>query len=160
MNEPLFIVFVNIFAVALSSCLYALGGAAGFSKLFRRIGASAVIGIALNVTALTVHRWQWQYIVMPFILAGCFSEGYGEESIPEKIKRRSVIAICYIGCYAFGLWACSFTSSAWLVFAMSSLLVAFSIPIGVVNPWSSARLEEAFIDVFATLMLISWPFVR
>lgn len=159
-TENIWLICFNVFMIALASIFYSLGGTAGFSKLFRRLGSSASIGVALNFTALFLHTWHWQYALVPVILFLIYSEGYGGETTSEKFERRATIALCLVGFYLFCLWAHGFSVSALVVFFLSSMFAFSSVVIGVVNPWDNARLEEAVIGFVTSLFLITWPFVR
>lgn len=159
-TEMIYLVFYNIFGVTLASCLYSIGGTAGFSKLFRRVGCSLIIGIALNSTAIVLKNWHWQYAAVTIVLFWCYSEGYGGNSTQEKFKKRMLVAGTYAISYFLGLWACGFSGYAWVVFSMSCVMALMSALVGVINPWYNARFEEAFIGAITSMLLISWPFVR
>lgn len=159
-TELIWLVCFNIFMLALSSLLYSLGGTSGFSKLYRRLGTSLVLGFSVNVTSLLINNWHWQYLVVPIALFGIYCLPYGANTLWDKIIKRSIVALSFIACYVLGLWASNFSTPGILVFILSSIMAVLTVPIGVLNPWNNAPLEQAIISLITSTFFITWPFIK
>ena len=120
--------------LALAACLYSLGGTQGFSKLYRRIGTSTFIGAAVNITGLLINSWHWQFLVMPFVLFGIYTEPYSGDTLWEKVTKRLIVWLSFVACYFLGYWACGFSSSGLCVFILASIISFSTVILGGSKP--------------------------
>lgn len=158
--ENLFLICVNGILTTVAACLYAAGGTDPYPKALRRVGSTIVLSAALIFTAIFVHRWAWQYLGVPVILAIGFSLGYGGDSFWQKLLKRTSCAIAIMATSWLCLWATGFTHSGWMNLGIIHWVGATSIVLGAANPYNNAPLEQFLICQVLNIFLVSWPFIK
>lgn len=162
LTENTGLVSFDIAIIAVSAILYMLGGTAmsfGGQKWIRRFLASFLLAVAVNVTALVIGKWTWQYtLTWPALIFG-FSLGYGADRFFTKIVRRSVYALGVISASVFCLWAINWSIMGIGILICQVVLGGISVFLGVKNPYSNPPVEQAIICLLLTMFIPFWPFV-
>ena len=138
----------------MASCLYSLGGRR--HKIIRRLGASAVLALTLNLVCLWRGVWSpWLLSILP-VFVGAFSLGYGADYLHEKIIKRLI----YFGAVVFSgaIVAVILGSGAWFVFIPHVGIGLWSVYLGTKNPLE-APAEEFFICIILNVGLLMYSFV-
>lgn len=140
--------------LVLSSMLYAIGGRTGGpGKWVRRFAGSFILALTIWVVCWLRECFSWGLLgVWPLLSIG-YHLGYGADTLPAKIIRRSVYAITVL--LAGGLMA--WLLSAWAILIPHVGVGLFSVYLGVKNP-TEAAFEEFFISMLLGLGLIAYPF--
>jgi len=137
-----------------------MGGTDGYSKWLRRFISSAVLALSVNIIALVLSNWHWQYILTYIPLCIGFSLPYGTDSLTQKVVKRALFAFGVSNACLICLWATGFTSFGWVLVIMSFIGGLLSIVLGAINPYNNAPLEQFIICQYLTLLIPFWPFVR
>lgn len=141
----------------IANVLYQLGGIS--NKWLRRYLASFILALSTNLIAIFLGKWAWQYILIyPCLIAG-FSLGYGGDTTWEKVIRRLVYALGVLSACIIGLWATGFTASGYVVAGLALIVGLGSVVLGVLNPFSNARLEEFLVCQLLTMFVPFWAFI-
>lgn len=143
-----------------ASIMYAMGGTKGFGLVWRRYIGSGLIAAALNIVALAVHNWHWQYILVYPALIGGFVLPYKGDTIWQKIIKRTIFFVACMGSSVFCLWASGFSGAGIGVMICQFMLGSFSVFFGSCNPWDDAPVEQFFVCEALTLFLFAWPWVK
>jgi hypothetical protein len=142
----------------IANVLYQLGGIS--NKWLRRYLASFVLALAANLVGGLIGNWHWQYILMWPCLIGGFSLGYGGDTTTEKIIKRTIYALGVLMACVMGLWAASFSGAGITLMIIAAITGLGSVVLGVVNPFTSARVEEFLVCQVLTLFIPFWAYVR
>lgn len=154
------IVAIGGFAAFLANVFYMWGGTEGFGKWWRRFIGATVLALSANLIALFMAKWSWQFILMlPCLIAG-FSLGYGGDTTIEKVIKRTVYALGVLMACVAGLYATGFTFWGFVVAGLALITGLTSVVLGVINPFTSARLEEYLVCQVLCLYVPWWAFVR
>ena len=144
----------SIVGLALGCFLYMLGGRSG--KWKRRFVGSLVIATTVNACSYFMGNWSWHLILVYPALCIGFSLGYGADTLPLKILRRSIFALGVVGA---GLVFCfTLGGKAWLVFTPHLGVALWTVFIGIKNTIHAAA-EETFICLLLNAGLLIYPFV-
>ena len=134
--------------LVLYSFLYTLGGRAGTPKWLRRYLGSILFG--LGIIALSYWQGTFNYFYFLYIplLIFALCQGYGGDSLSEKIKRRLKYGLIIgLSCLPFAI-----INGAWILFGLQvGLAVCASVLLGVWNPLTSAVEEENLIAIASVL---------
>lgn len=160
-TELLYVVVLGGFLAFLANVCYMLGGTQGMpgGKLWRRYAASFLLTFSVNLTGILILRWAWQYLLIWPLLTVAFHLGYGADTVAGKIARRSIYALAVSSVCFIGLWATGFTVMGWVICGLSIGAGAVSIFLGVINPYTNARVEEFLVCQVLNLFIPFWPFI-
>lgn len=134
---------VTALGICIVDCFFWMwGGRSG--KYKRRFIGSTIQTLGINILALVMSTWVWQYaasLITEFISR---SLGYGGESTGEKVLRRSVFALGSLATGVLLAWGCEFSGKAIALLVGQVIASAVSILLGVKNPLPAA-VEEVFV---------------
>ena len=159
-TENIWLVCACGFSAFLANCLYCMGGTAGFTKVLRRYVAPIILTLALNLSALYLETWRWQFILVLPLLIGGFHLGYSATTTWKKILRRTLYALAVVSSCLACVWGTGFTLGGCIIFGLAVFTGLTSVALGVWNPFNSARVEEFLVSQVLTLYIVFWGFVR
>jgi hypothetical protein len=117
------------------------------------------MAVAVNVTALVIGKWVWQYtLTFPALTFG-FSLGYSADRFITKVIRRTVYALGVILASVFCLWAINWSVMGIGILACQVLLGGVSVFLGARNPYSNPPAEQALICLLLTMFIPFYPFI-
>lgn len=148
--------FGSLIGLSISSLLYMLGGREGQGKWKRRFVGSFILALTVNIICVLRDIWHWQFLLIGPCLAIAFSNGYGADSLFDKVIRRLfyTLGVCLSGlifCLVLG-------GNAWWLLIPHVGVGLWSIYMGTRNPLEASA-EEGFICVLLNLGLVSYPFI-
>ena len=155
MDETLLgtIALIGTIILAFGCYLYMLGGREG--KWKRRFVGSLIISSAVWIETLLLGYFNLWFLLVYPILATCFCLGYGGDSLPVKLFRRSLVVLYTL---SIGVLFClTIGGSAWVILPIQVVIGACSIWLGVKNPTPAAP-EEFFVCLLLTECLLMYPF--
>lgn len=135
--------------------LWMVGGRS--QKLWRRLGSSIVWTLTVNLSALAMSVWTWKLLLLlPALVIGS-SLGYGGDTVPEKVWRRSVF---WLGVVVLSGGVCLWTywPKAIFPFILHLGVGAWTISFAAKNPFH-APVEEAIVASLLTGILMAYPYL-
>lgn len=126
----------------LDTFLWMWGGRSGTWK--RRFIGSGIQAAGINILALIVGSWVWQFAASILAEIGSRVMGYGGDTTGEKILRRSVFALGSLAAGAVLAWGAGFGGRAVTLLICQAIASITSIILGVKNPLP-ASIEEIFV---------------
>lgn len=126
----------------IDSWLWMAGGRSG--KWKRRYIGAFIQSLGLSIAALLAGTWHWVFLAIMGPEVGSRSLGYGGDTTPEKISRRTVFAAGSLFVGALLAWGTGFSGAAIIVLICQTLASACTIVLGVKNPVPAA-VEEVFV---------------
>lgn len=137
----------TIAVIALGICVvdcffWMLGGRSGTWK--RRYVGSIIQTLGLNIIALIVGTWVYQYVISVFAEFASRSMGYGGDTTAQKILKRSVFAAGSLAVGFILAWGLAFSGKAVVLLICQAVASVVSIILGVKNPLPAA-VEEVFV---------------
>ena len=148
---------VGLGVCVIDAFLWMWGGRSG--KYKRRFIGSALQTAAINVLAVVVGSWAWQFILAVGGEIGSRTMGYGGDSTGEKVLRRSVFALGSLAAGAMLAWGAGFSSKAIVVLICQAVASVVSIILGVKNPFP-ASVEEVFVCISLKYLNYGYIFIR
>lgn len=132
------------------------GGRDKHGKYWRRYIGSGIFSIGSTIINIIMGMWNPIFLgIFPATMIGS-SLGYGADTVPEKILRRSVFCL---GNLATGLmYSLVLGGLAWIVFIIQTIIASTSIILGVRNPLA-APAEEVFVCILLYLGVCMYPFL-
>lgn len=128
---------IKAILIALSAILYRLGGADGYSKLFRRIG----VPICIGVNTVINQDW-WALLALP-LLYGALSMGYGINSRLTKLLKNPY----YVRGAAGLLYALANLPILWGNWALTAFYIIMLVTWVTLNGNQKFRKGMSFNDV-------------
>lgn len=127
-------VLINTVLVILCAIFWRMGGAAGYNKLWRRIGSTVCMGVILWPTLL------FHLLSLPLLLWGCSSYfGWINRFIDVQDKERE---------YWWNFWAQNFVIQSTVLFFDHSIeniifVICSSLFIAIVKVWTDNNMTKA-----------------
>ena len=149
---------ISLVGLALACFFYQWGGRdASPGKWLRRFVGSFILASTNVLTSILMGVFSWWFLLSyPLLVAG-FSLGYGGDSTPEKVLRRSIYAlgVCSAGlvyCFVLG-------GRAWLLLSLQVAVGLGSVWLGI-KSILHASAEEVFICLLLNGIFMAYPFIR
>jgi len=141
--------------LVIASALYSWGGRGRTTKLWRRIGSAFILGLIFNLLTLVREIWSAWFLLIPLLLFGGFSLGYGSDYFETKLLKRTVYALAII---FSGVVVCIIMQAGWWILIPHAGIGLWSIYLGIKSIIETPA-EEFFICMILNLGLLMYPFI-
>ena len=152
-------VFCFLFAIGGTGFPLPGGGSEGYKWIRRYLGVGILIGM-LNYTAYYLQVWNLWYLAAFVTMCIGVSSGYGGDTTAEKIWERSTYALGVLATTWMIIWSMGMTGSGVLVGSLATVAGAFSVFIGVKNPFGNAPVEQFVNALVLSLFIPFLPFLN
>ncbi len=144
-------------AVAVFATLYWVGGTAGSpGKRVRRIWGGLFLALATIGLSLAHGTFEWWFLMSLLTLPGALSLGYGGAHGSARLFWRRTLFGLAVSANGW-VFALPVGGLLWVVALFQTVLGTLaSVVFGMVNPFQSARKEEAVIGGLSVVLL---PFI-